>query len=194
MTNEQVIQVIKEKDINEIIDGLIIKLQDIPIGKENASLYHRYVKSLLEILWYPYLVNPIIEKEINNGRKRIDIVMDNNASKGFFYDMHQITKIFCPYVYIECKNYGKDVANPEIDQLSGRFSGGRGQFGVLLCREIKDKDLFLKRCQDTYKDGRGLVIFLIDEDIIAMFNAIKEDEPQKIWHLLDDKKRQVILS
>lgn len=194
LSNEEVVEKISELEIDDIINGLIEKLKKIPAGKDDATMYHKFVKSLLEILWYPYLTNPVIEREIHDGRKRIDIVMDNNAQNGFFFDMHNISKIFCPYIYIECKNYGKDVANPEIDQLAGRFSPGRGKFGILVCRNLKDKLLFVKRCQDTYKDDRGLIICLIDEDIIKMMEAIKRDEPNIIWKILEDKKREIIIS
>lgn len=194
LSNDKIVELISAIDIDDVIDKMIGKLRDIPTGKENANAYHYYVKSLLEVLWYPYLINPIIEREIHEGRKRIDIVMDNNDNEGFFYKLITITKIYCPYIYIECKNYGKDVANPEIDQLSGRFSPVRGQFGILVCRDLKNKELFLRRCQDTYKDNRGLIICLIDEDIIKMLEAVKENDKNKIWNMLEDKKREVILA
>ena len=194
LNNEEILSHIEDLDINEIIEKLVNRLKSIPTGKNNASEYHHYIKSLLEILWYPYLINPIIELEILDGRKRIDIVMDNNAKSGFFYNMMSITKIFSPYIFVECKNYGHDIANPEIDQLSGRFSLHRGQFGILVCRDINDEMRFLKRCQDTYKDGRGLVIYLTDNDIITMFEFIKNNNADAMWKLMDNKKRQVILS
>lgn len=194
LSNEEIAKKIELYDTNSIIDSLVNKLKMIPTGKDNATQFHHYVKSLLEILFYPYLINPIIEQEIHDGRKRIDIVMDNNANSGFFYNLHCISKIFCPYVYLECKNYGRDVANPEIDQLSGRFSPQRGQFGMLICRDIQDKELLVKRCQDTYKDGRGLIVFITDNDIFKMFEAIKNDHEGAILDMLEDKKRKVVLS
>lgn len=194
LSNEEIAKKIKSYDINSIIDALINNLKAIPTGRDYATDFHHYIKSLLEILFYPYLINPIIEREIHNGRKRIDIVMDNNASNGFFQNLHDISKIYCPYVYIECKNYGRDVANPEIDQLSGRFSSHRGQFGILICRDIQDAELFVKRCQDTYKDGRGLVIFLTDNDIIKMFLETKNDNEKAILDILEQKKREIMIS
>jgi len=194
LSNEELVKLISEISMDEILNGLINKLKNIPTGKDHASEYHHFIKMVLEILWYPYLINPIIEREIHEGRKRIDIVMDNNAKEGFFYNMHQVFKIFCPFIFIECKNYGRDVANPEIDQLSGRFSATRGQFGILMCRSIQDETLLLKRCQDTYKDGRGLIFYLTDEDIITMLESIRDERPHELWELLDAKRRNVILA
>lgn len=97
--NEFKTAILEETDIEHIINNIIFELTTIPTGKDAASQYHHFIKFLLEILWYPYLITPIIEREIHNGRKRIDIVMDNKAKDGFFFKMHQVLKIFCPYIY-----------------------------------------------------------------------------------------------
>ena len=107
---------------------------------------------------YPNITNPTIEKELHQGRKRIDIVFDNSARRGFFHRSHDIKKIQSAYIFVECKNYSKDINNPEIDQLSGRFSTNRGKFGLLLNRSIQDEGLLIDRCRDTYRDDRGLII------------------------------------
>lgn len=191
--NSTIANCVEEYDVDLVLDNLVCKLKAIPTGKDYATTFHHYVKSLLEMIFYPNLINPIIEKEIHDRRKRIDIVMDNNSHEGFFYNLHIITKIFCPYVYIECKNYGKDVANPEIDQLAGRFSTNRGQFGILICRDLQNPQLFINRCKDTYKDNRGLVIYLTDNDIISMLQSIKEDNYSNINTLLENKKKEIII-
>ena len=76
----------------------------------------------------------------------------------------------------ECKNYTNDVANPEIDQLAGRFSPTRAQSGFLVFRKIENYDLLIKRCQDTYRDQRGLIIPLTDDDIVEMLQSVIEGE------------------
>lgn len=78
--------------------------------------------------------------------------------------------------------------------MSGRFSPRRGQFGILVCRSLKDDNLFVNRCRDTYHDGRGLVICLTDDDIIMMLEAVRDSEIEKMWGLMDRKRREIILS
>ncbi|MBW7453874.1 hypothetical protein ACFOLF_14560 [Paenibacillus sepulcri] len=182
------------EDINNIIDALIVSLGNIPIGTKTASEYHKFIKSILEILFYPHLNNPTIEEKIHQGRKRVDIVMNNITQKGFFFRLQEINKIFCPYIFIECKNYGKDIANPEIDQLSSRFAFNKGKFGILMCRTIENKDLLYQRCSDTYKDDRGLIIPLDDQDIITMLESIKNNEKEGIEQLLESIKKKIILN
>ncbi|SFI42706.1 hypothetical protein SAMN05192551_1217 [Tindallia magadiensis] len=193
ISNDEIIKFCDSQNQSDLIDYLIEKLENIPTGRNDATRYHHLVKSLLEVIFYPELINPIIEREIHDGRKRIDIVMDNNANKGFFEKLNSVSKIFSPYIYIECKNYETDIKNPELDQLAGRFSDKRGRFGLLLCRNISDVNTFKARCKDTYNDGRGLIIGLTDNDIVRMLEYVKDDNRLGIDKILEDNKRDIMI-
>lgn len=175
----------KEKNVNweedraKIAKYLIDELQKIQKGSEEASKYHNTIICILEFIFFPHICNPSKECEIHEGRKRIDIVYDNSSQKGFFFDLMAKFNIPANFIIVECKNYSKNVNNPELDQLSGRFSIRRGQFGLMLCRDVDDMKILLKRCSDTYYDDRGLIIPLVDEDLIKILkdisNNIKND-------------------
>lgn len=182
-----------EQDVGQIIDYLIGQLETIPAGPNNASQYHRLVVGILELIFYPDLICPQVEREIHFGRKRIDITYDNAANGGFFYRLHRVHQISCPYIFVECKNYSSDPTNPELDQLAGRFSPNRGRFGLLLCRTIENMNLFLARCADTYRDDRGAIIPLVDSDLLHLLNRVrqKEGSPDE---LLSDRLRAIILT
>jgi hypothetical protein len=142
---------------------LIDQLNNLKIGKKDATKYEDLIEKLLTSIFYPSLCNPTKQHKIHDGRKRIDITYTNEANKGVF---SWLSKHYsCPFIFIECKNYGKEVGNPEIDQLAGRFSPSRGKIGLLIYRQINDKKLLLKRCIDTAKDNRGFIIPLDDNDI-----------------------------
>jgi hypothetical protein len=68
-------------------------------------------------------------------------------------------------VVVECKNYSRPLANPEYDQIAGRFSPSRGKFGLLVYRGYTDKAAVWKSCRDTAGDARGFVIPLDDDDL-----------------------------
>jgi hypothetical protein len=153
-------------------DALLADVRAVPTGTADATRYHHAVEALLTALFYPALVEPVIEHEIHEGRKRIDISYTNTARFGVFRWLAQ-HGVPSKLIFVECKNYGGEVANPELDQLSGRFSPLRGQVGILACRAFKDKELFLQRCRDTALDHRGFILALDDEDLGALVDQVK---------------------
>ena len=169
------------------------KLVNIPSGNNHASLYHNTLIGILEVLFYPKLINPIKEREIHQGRKRIDITFDNAATSGIFYRLAKNMKLPCLYLFVECKNYSCDPANPELDQLAGRFAIHRGRVGFLVCRNFVNRELFIERCRDTYKDDRGLIIPLADQDIINLLDNHNEFNYAFIEKYLSDIVRDIIL-
>ncbi|OEJ35602.1 hypothetical protein BGK67_09810 [Streptomyces subrutilus] len=161
-------------------EALLRVVLDTPTGPADATRYHNAVEALLSALFYPSLSMPEKEDAIHDGRKRIDISYTNVAKDGFFRYLAN-HKIPSRYVVVECKNYGSDVQNPELDQISSRFSPLRGKFGILTCRSFENKELFLRRCRDTALDRRGYVIALDDEDLTALVaEAVKSLNPAPI--------------
>ncbi len=173
ITEEPVI-IINQEELNSIIDTLIQELNNIQVGGDNATIYHHLISGILELLFFSYIAHPRIEQEIHEGRKRIDIVFDNIAENGFFFLLGTTYNIPCSQIMIECKNYSKDINNPELDQMAGRFSARRGKFGIICCRNIKDKATFIKREKDTFQDDRGLIFHLDDTDIIKLLTDRKK--------------------
>ncbi len=191
---EQSLNIIEVNEIGEniVAEGIVVRLGEIKPGSEDASEFHDLMVGVLEFIFFPELIYPVKEKEIHEGRKRIDIIYTNNAKQGFFYRIHSAHEIASNLVMVECKNYSSDPSNPELDQLSGRFSINRGKFGLLIGRGFKDKDLFIKRCKDTALDGRGFIIPLGDEDIITMLDMIKDNRRKAIDPFLENIFRDLI--
>lgn len=151
------------------------KLRRIPTGGGKiATDYENAIEEIFSILFYPSLCNPKREEEIHDGRKRIDIRYINEAKKGFFFwlSLHYSAMT----VVVECKNYGKELGNPELDQISGRFSPSRGQVGILVCRSLQNKEAMYQRCVDTAKDNRGYVIVLEDSDVFELMEEYENNE------------------
>jgi hypothetical protein len=163
-------------------DALLAAITAITPGNAGAGRYHRAVEALLTPLFYPSLTGLLHEAEIHAGRKRIDIRFDNTANDGFFDWLGG--RYTAPYVFTECKNYAEDPHNPALDQLAGRFSPRRGNFGLLVCRTIADKDTFAARCRDTADDGRGFIIGLDDADLGELVAARLADDKRDPLRLL----------
>ncbi|WP_299171651.1 hypothetical protein [uncultured Brevundimonas sp.] len=168
------------------------ELRTIPTGSETASRYHSFMVGALTFLMYPWLADPLKEAEINDGRKRIDIRFTNAAREGFFERMRALPAIASSYVPVECKNYSKDLKNPELDQMTGRFATNRGQVGLLCCRSFEDKALFETRCRDTALEGRGFIIVLDDDDIHQFLECVHLLNRQGISKLLESKYSKLV--
>ena len=166
-------------------DAVLNAVLAIPTGKKHADDYHRAVQSLLNALLYPALDMPEREFNIHDGRKRIDIVYMNLADDGFFKWLGNAGDVECGQVVVECKNYTGPLANPEFDQLTGRFSPLRGRFGLLVYRGFKDdKSAVIQHCRDAALDGRGFVIALDDEDLRLLVEARKKGEETTFKYLM----------
>lgn len=165
---------IADLSIKDICKTLGEQLVNINPGTNEATAFHDKILGILELIFYPHLIYPFKEQPIHQGRKRIDIRFDNASESGIFWRISEKMNLPCPYIFIECKNYSSDPQNPELDQLSGRFSVNRGKVGFLVCRNFTDINRFIERCRDTFRDGRGLIIPFADRDIINLLDNHSE--------------------
>lgn len=187
--------VLDDIDAQSICQYLIKKLEEIPSGTSNASNYHELIIGILELLLYPNLSSPKKEQEIHEGRKRIDIRFNNSAETGFFFTLPNTNvSLPCPFVYVECKNYTGEVANPELDQLSGRFSNRRGRVGILTCRTIDQEKLFIKRCADTFEDERGLILPITDIDLKTALQSFPEKGTKALENIFTEKYEKIVFA
>jgi alkylhydroperoxidase/carboxymuconolactone decarboxylase family protein YurZ len=185
---------LREEDQSLIAAALATALKSIKPGDDGATQYHRLMIGIAEFLFYPSLLHPKKEREIHDGRKRIDIVMENGATGGPFFTLPNAQRIPCLYVPFECKNYGREVGNPELDQIAGRFSLNRGKVGFLCCRSFADRATFIERCRDTIKDDRGLIIPLDDKTVLGLLELIEKGERSSLDTALSDLIAEVLLS
>jgi hypothetical protein len=173
---------------------LLKKLPGFEAGAKNAEDFKELVADVFDVIFGPDLVRLRTEVELHGGRKRIDIVYCNRSGQqGLFHDLPARYMIPCPYIMVECKNYNTDPGNPEIDQLLGRFGGGRGSFGFLVCNKIIDRIDVLMRCREATRDHRGWVLAFDLDDLAALLRAKllakPLEKPSLMWDLLDDHFR-----
>jgi hypothetical protein len=166
-------------------DDLLEKVVSLAPGAATADAYHRAVQNLLTALFYPALDMPEREFDIHDRRKRIDIVFANVSASGFFHWLDKHGGVSAGSVVVECKNYTGALANPEFDQITGRFSTRRGEFGLLLYRGFgSEKASVIRHFRDAALDGRGYVIALDDDDLRELVKARKDGEETTFAYLL----------
>ena len=169
------------------------RLAVVPTGNEAATTYHALMTGILTFVFYPDLIYPIKERELHEGRKRVDIVFTNAARDGFFHRAQLAAQTRSTHVFVECKNYTYDVGNPELDQLSGRFGHQRGLLGLLLCRQDARRDLTTARCRDTAQDGRGYILVLSDADIVRLLDHVSAGRRSDIPRYLQQRYDELVL-
>lgn len=189
MTHHQLAE-IQNIDIPRF-DQLLKSVTQLQVGRDQASEYENAIEALLSAVFFPSLSYPKKQNEIHEGRKRIDVTYVNNAQAGFFSWV--ATHYSAAHIFVECKNYGKEIANPEIDQLAGRFGPSRGQVGILVCRSVKDGGLLEKRCKDTAQDHRGYIIHLTDEEIAQLVHDYIYNDGSPNYPLLRKKFNKLVM-
>jgi hypothetical protein len=166
-------------------DRLLLDVTQLPVGRDSATAYENAIEALLSALFFPSLSNPTKQSQLHEGRKRIDITYVNSAHTGFFSWLS--SHYASAHIFVECKNYGKEIGNPEVDQLSGRFGPTRGQVGILICRSVENDKLLGKRCRDTALDGRGYIIHLTDSDLAKLVKDYSSSNGGAEYPLLREK-------
>lgn len=142
-------------------------LRKIPAGIKAAGTYHNFMVRILSDVFGDSL--RLVSKEVLQfgGRKRIDIVYQNVASAGFFFDLHSRHQVPVASVMVECKNYAASLKSPEFDQLSGRLNPRVGAFGILVCRKVANRRSITARCHDYLAKGENLIV-LDDVDLESL--------------------------
>ncbi len=152
-------------------------------GRDQAAEYEDLIEQILSAVFYPSLCKPTKQHQLHDGRKRVDITYINEGRDGFFHwlALHYPSGM----VFVECKNYGREIGNPELDQLAGRFAPSRGQVGILVCRSVEDPARLQRSCADTARDQRGYIMVLTDEDVSALIDeaSIAEDSRHRFASL-----------
>jgi hypothetical protein len=171
------------------IENLYIeRLKKIIPGHDGAYEYQRIVAHALGRIFRGALKNLLMEFKTADGIKRLDIVFTNSARDGFFLKLTNIVN--CNYPMIEVKNISHDPANAEFDQLAGRFNNNRGNFGILVCRKIEDKEKVINRCRSYLPDR--YIIALSEDDLVELLEFSRESMFEEIDEFIDTKLKQVI--
>lgn len=162
-------------------------LPKIAPGNDEATRYHRHALAICTFLFHPQLITPVLEAELHDGRKRLDIRFTNASEGGFFQAMMISPQGRALTIPVECKNYRKVMRNPELDQLAGRFGHQRGFVGLLLCRSMDNRPRIIAGCRDTANDGRGYMLVLEDADLIKMLSFVENNSRFRIDQFLHER-------
>lgn len=178
--------IVPDTDEFSIEELCIKRLKALSVGNAYAADFHRLAELILRRVFQNSLRNFTIEKEINEGTKRVDIVARNFADKGFVRRLDSHYHIPSANIFIECKNYRDDPSNPETDQIANRLFKGTGMFGFLIYRACDNRALLRKRLKQFVREEK-YVMDLNQEDLITLLKLRKQGERSKVDDLLEEK-------
>lgn len=174
-------------------EALTKTLLELPSGHEFAQKYHNLIEETLSRVFFPDLRRPAVEQPIDQGHMRADIIFDNRAEQGFFYDLIFQHGLKCPIIFVECKNLSTDLANEDFDQIAGRLDDKRGQVGLLLCRRTINAKKCLEKCQLKFGKGQ-LILVLTDDDVVKLLELANHNNRAGIWDHLRETMRPILLN
>jgi hypothetical protein len=181
---------VKPVGIN-VLETYIEELETVKAGKSTAPKYHDIIFNILKLLFDKQLKKPIKEDPIANETQRVDITFQNDKEVGFFKRLDEGYHITCPNIYFECKNYKEDIANIELGQMSLRLNDKRGQFGIIVCRNIKNINKIKDRQNDLIKKGMYIIV-LADKDIKKLVKFKLNGKEEEMNDLLEDKLKVLV--
>ena len=164
----------------------IKRLSNLGLGAAYATDFHRVTELILMRVFQNSLRKFVIEQEINEKTKRVDIVCKNFAEDGFFRRLDSHYHIPSPNVFIECKNYTSDPANPEVDQIANQLKKERGMFALLIYRTCGNRALLRKRLTHFISEGK-YIVDLEEKDLIQLLEWRLEGADSAINDFMEER-------
>lgn len=148
------------RDFDSGIHKKIEELGRIKSGDRKEA--HRYRELVAEIL--PYVFKELelsrIEKRTILGTGQRDIILRNNAVRGFFSDIK--IKHSATYIVVDTKNTDSVTAK-DVAQVSNYLNDDIGRVGFIVSR--KKKSNYRQHALDQLKNHKKVILFISDSDL-----------------------------
>jgi hypothetical protein len=163
---------------------LVERLQAIDSGHEQARDYEKLMEEIIHALFVPYLVAPRAQVADANRKNVVDLTMRISASSGFWsFVQTNYGNLVVPF---EFKNK-ENLANPDFDQIARRLNDKKGEFGVLVSRNVQESD---EEAISTWLHNGKAILPLDDDDIITML--LKKEQGESPSEYMEEKMRTVL--
>ena len=155
---------IKSAEKNE--KYLINKLKECIPGKDEWSKYQKLIGEVLEVLFCPPLLLPLLENSDSSKVNRRDFIMPNYSETGFWAFMR--SRYSADYIVVDAKNYRKKITKKEVLQIANYLKlHGTGLFSLIISRNGCG-DSALHTLREIWAIDKKLIIVLDDNDVEQM--------------------------
>ena len=155
------------------IQVFVSRLDNCPNGQEGWREFEDLCTEILQFLFVPPLVNPIIQPRTYSGTNRRDAVFPNRN----FDERHScgllLRELDARMVLFEFKNYGsEEIGHEEVVQIDTYLTEPMGKLAIMVCNKLPDKGAHIQR-NTIYSRHHKIILFLLKEHLKEML-FIKE--------------------
>jgi hypothetical protein len=149
------------------------RLDACPSGLDGWQNFEDLCIEILEFLFVPPLVRPIIQPRTYSGTNRRDAVFPNRN----FDEKHGwgllLRELEARMVLFEFKNYKTtNIGHEEITQTDNYLTEPMGRLAIMICSKVPDRSAHIQR-NTIYSRYRKIILFMTKEHLQEML-FIKE--------------------
>jgi hypothetical protein len=190
--------------VADVLDGencigyggaLTVSLNHISSGKKMAYRYENIMVPIIEYIFQKEFIRATIQSqyEILKGKQRIDIKTEYRESSTLRTTLVNNMRLNSSWIPIECKNYSKPLGNPEYAQIVMRCDKRHRHFGMVFCRDVKNRRKVNEACHYIYSQHEYLIAVFDDSDLMKLlqmaddgnFGHIKNAIVKRVQEVLD---------
>ena len=154
-------------DMDSVVNGLINLLEQIPLGVDNQKRYLSIISGILEVLFYPYLINPSIVKTNVDSFDCIKFEYNSGEDEPLF-------NFRCSYVHFYIMNGIGDENNlREVAEIPEDDSW----VCFTLFRRIESITSIMEKVKEEYRSKGCLFLPLADKEVVELLR--KHDDSDK---------------
>jgi hypothetical protein len=155
------------------ITDFIERLDKCPTGQKGWREFEDICVEIVEFLFVPPLVRPIIQPRTYSGTNRRDAVFPNRN----FDEKHGwgllLRELEARMVLFEFKNYETtDIGHEEVIQTDNYLTEPMGRLAIMVCSKLPNDGAHIKR-NNIYSQRRKVILFMTKEHLKEML-FIKE--------------------
>ncbi|HEY9621174.1 MAG TPA: hypothetical protein V6C78_12430 [Crinalium sp.] len=155
------------------VTNLVNQLDSCPVGERSWRKFEDLCVEILQFLFVPPLVRPIIQPRTYSGTNRRDAVFPNRN----FDEKHGwgllLRELEARMILFEFKNYGTtDIGHEEVIQTDNYLTEPMGRLAIMRCSKLPDAGAHIQR-NTIYSRRRKIILFMTKEHLKEML-FIKE--------------------
>ncbi|MDX6383832.1 MAG: hypothetical protein QOK48_1405 [Blastocatellia bacterium] len=155
------------------ITDLVRRLDACPAGSAGWTAFEDVCLAILEFLFVPPLIRPVIQPRTLSGTNRRDAVLPNRYLGKNNNWAILLRELNARMILFEFKNYDTtDIGHEEVIQTYNYLNEAMGKLAVMICAKLPDRGAHIQR--NTIYSRHGTVILFLTKDHLKEMLFIKE--------------------